>query len=83
MSQNDKIIFILVLLGSLWVIMYSVNLVWRHPAKFKELTPFDLFYSEKGFLFFIWTFRVVTLLFGLIILFLIVMTFLSLVGLIR
>ena len=80
LSPIGIIVFILILIGALCGLIYWGNLAWRHPTKFRDATFFD-FFGGKQFGFYLWMYRIFTLLFGLAMLFSIVAMILTLINL--
>lgn len=80
MSLSEKIYLLISSLLGMVAIVYGGNLAWRHPAKFRTNLFFD---GGKWFVFILWIYRVTFLLFGLLTLFLFLMTSLSLAGFIK
>jgi len=79
-----KIIAILFwIIGTIWGLIYWGNLAWRNPAKLRERSSFGFFGIEKGFVVYLWVIRIVFPVFGLALLFLILMTLLTFMGVIQ
>jgi hypothetical protein len=80
LSPTKTIGFILILMGGLLGIVYWGNLAWRNPAKFKELSFFSFLSNDKWFVVYLWSYRILVLVIGLLILLSIVMIILNTVS---
>lgn len=80
MSLLEKIYLLIASLLGIVAIVYWGNTVWRYPAKFRKVLFVD---PGKWFVPFLWLYRISLLFFGLVALFIFLMTSLSLAGFIK
>jgi len=69
LSPTGIIAFTLILLGGLLGIVYWGNIAWRNPARFKETSVFEFLSNDKWFVFYLWFYRILVVVIGLVILF--------------
>lgn len=68
------------LIGFIWGLVYWGNLAWRHPTKLKEVMINQI---ERWFNWYLWMYRIMTLIFGLLLLFFLLIVILSLLGIMK
>ena len=78
LTHTQAVAFLLILVGGMLGILYWGILAWRNPIKFKEMSFFNS--NEKWSGVYFWFYRIFAIVFGIAILFSIVVVILDLVS---
>lgn len=81
LTHIQAIAFLLILVGGMLGILYWGILAWRNPIKFKEMSFFNS--SEKWSVRYLWFYRIFAIIFGVALLFSIIVVILDLVHIAR
>lgn len=78
LTHTQTVAFLLILVGGMLGILYWGILAWRNPVKFKEMSFFNS--NEKWSVVYLWFYRIFAIVFGIAILFSILIVILNLVS---